>query len=34
MLARGQTQFAVLAIATFFLLVYTHRSNLAKLTRP
>ena len=34
MLARGQTHFAVLAIATFFLLVYTHRTNLAKLTRP
>ena len=34
MLARGQTEFAVLAIATLLLLVYTHRTNLAKLTRP
>lgn len=32
-LARGETAFAVLALATFFLLVYTHRTNLAKLTR-
>lgn len=33
-LARGDTEIAVLALATFFLLVYTHRENLAKLTRP
>jgi glycerol-3-phosphate acyltransferase PlsY len=32
-LARGDTAIATLAIATFLLLVYTHRSNLAKLTR-
>ncbi|MBL9015060.1 MAG: glycerol-3-phosphate 1-O-acyltransferase PlsY [Myxococcales bacterium] len=33
-LARGHTEFAVLAVATLLLLVYTHRTNLAKLTRP
>jgi glycerol-3-phosphate acyltransferase PlsY len=32
-LVRGHTEFAVLAIATLLLLVYTHRTNLAKLTR-
>lgn len=30
---RGETAFAVLAFATLLLLVYTHRTNLAKLTR-
>ena len=30
--ARGQTPYTILAVATTALLVYTHRSNLAKLT--
>ncbi|MBA3501252.1 MAG: glycerol-3-phosphate acyltransferase [Myxococcota bacterium] len=33
-IARGQTEFTLLACATTALLVYTHRSNLAKLTNP
>ncbi len=31
-IARGQTMYTALAVATTVLLVYTHRSNLAKLT--
>ena len=31
-IARGQTHYTILAVATTALLVYTHRSNLAKLT--
>jgi glycerol-3-phosphate acyltransferase PlsY len=31
-IARGETDYTILACATTALLVYTHRSNLAKLT--
>ncbi|HLL21402.1 MAG TPA: glycerol-3-phosphate acyltransferase [Kofleriaceae bacterium] len=33
-IARGQTMYTALAVAATVLLVYTHRSNLAKLTIP
>jgi len=33
-IARGETHYMLLACATTALLVYTHRSNLAKLTTP
>jgi glycerol-3-phosphate acyltransferase PlsY len=34
LIARGNTPYASLAVATFILMLYTHRQNLKKLTKP